>query len=99
MISDSYIPRRLDDAWKIGLWDFDVALPVLVALFVGWLSGTKVGFALCFAAGLFVSRMLSRIKADKHPSYALHWAYWSLPTNPLTYLKATPPSDIRRMVG
>jgi leucyl aminopeptidase len=27
MIADTYIPRRLDDQWKIGFWDVDVAAP------------------------------------------------------------------------
>ena len=51
------------------------------------------------AVGLFLSRWVSRTKADKHPAFAMHWAYWALPTNPLTGLRATPPSHLRRMVG
>ena len=39
------------------------------------------------------------IKADKHPAFAVHWLYWHLPTSPLTAMRATPPSHIRRMVG
>jgi conjugal transfer pilus assembly protein TraL len=99
MQSDAYIPRRLDDAWKIGLWDVDVAVPALFGFFLGWMSGTKLGFAIAAGLGLYVSRWISRVKSDKHPAYFLHWAYWSLPTNPLTALRATPPSHIRRMVG
>ncbi len=34
MQSSTYIPRRLDDAWKIGFWDADVAAPVLFCFFV-----------------------------------------------------------------
>ena len=51
------------------------------------------------AAGIAVSRWISRLKADKHPAFALHWLYWHLPTNPATSMRATPPSHIRRMVG
>ena len=40
MQSDTYIPRRLDDQWKIGFWDADVAAPVLFFFFVGYASGT-----------------------------------------------------------
>jgi hypothetical protein len=29
MQADTYIPRRLDDQWKIGFWDVDVAAPIL----------------------------------------------------------------------
>jgi conjugal transfer pilus assembly protein TraL len=51
------------------------------------------------AIGIFLSRWLSRIKADKHPAFAVHWIYWCLPPNPLTSMRLTPPSHQRRMVG
>ena len=79
MHADTYIPRRLDDQWKIGFWDVDVAAHLLF--------------------GLFTSRWIARIKADKHPAFAIHWLYWHLPTSPITAMRATPPSHIRRMVG
>ncbi len=99
MKTDTYIPRRLDDAWKIGFWDFDVAAPVLFSFLLGYLSGRKLSFALCVVAGLLTSRWLSRIKADKHPAFALHWLHWHLPASPLTALRCTPPSHQRRLVG
>lgn len=99
MQSDTYIPRRLDDQWKIGFWDADVATPVLFCFFLGYLAGTKIGFGACMACGLFLSRWIGRMKMDKHPAFALHWVYWSLPSNPLSTMRATPPSHIRRMVG
>ena len=99
MQSSTYIPRRLDDAWKIGFWDADVAAPVLFCFFVGYLSGSKLAFVLLLAVGIYLSRWLSRIKADKHPAFAIHWAYWHLPANPATTMAATPPSVVRRMVG
>ena len=99
MQSDGFIPRRLDDAWKIGLWDVDVATPALFGFFLGWMSSTKLGFAIAAGLGIYASRWVSRLKSDKHSAYFLHWAYWSLPANPMTALRATPPSHIRRMVG
>lgn len=99
MQADTFIPRRLDDQWKIGLWDADVAAPFLFALFVGFTAGTKLGFMVCAGIGFWLSRTLARVKADKHPSFAMHWAYWALPTNPITAMRCTPPSHIRRMVG
>jgi conjugal transfer pilus assembly protein TraL len=42
---------------------------------------------------------MARIKSDKHPAFAMHWMYWHFPTNPLSAMRATPPSHIRRMVG
>ena len=59
MQSDTYIPRRLDDQWKLGFWDADVAFPFVFALFVallwrvllvGWRAEDP--FALAFAGGL-----------------------------------------------
>jgi hypothetical protein len=47
MHADTYIPRRLDDQWKIGFWDVDVAAPALLGLFMGYMSGSKLSFALC----------------------------------------------------
>jgi conjugal transfer pilus assembly protein TraL len=99
MHADTYIPRRLDDPWKIGFWDIDVATPTLFGLFVGYLSGSKLSFALCVATGFIASRWIARIKADKHPAFAVHWLYWHLPTSPITSMKATPPSHIERMIG
>ena len=90
MQADTYIPRRLDDQWKIGFWDVDVAAPIVLAFFIGYLSSSKAAFAACMAAGIAVSRWISRLKADKHPAFALHWLYWHLPTNPATSMRATP---------
>lgn len=99
MQTDTYIPRRLDDQWKLGFWDVDVAAPALFGFFLGYVSGSKLAFAVCCALGLGTARWLARLKADKHPAFALHWMYWSLPATPLTALRATPPSYLRRMVG
>ena len=33
------------------------------------------------AMGIFVSRWISRLKADKHPAFAIHWLYWHLPVS------------------
>jgi conjugal transfer pilus assembly protein TraL len=99
MRTDTYIPRRLDDQWKIGFWDIDVAAPVMLGALLGYLSGSKFSFAVSLAAGIALSRWVSRMKSDKHPAFAIHWLYWYLPATPLTALGATPPSHIRRMVG
>jgi conjugal transfer pilus assembly protein TraL len=99
MHADTYIPRRLDDQWKVGFWDMDVAAPVIFGLFLGWVAGTKMAFAVCVAIGLWAARWIARTKADKHPAFAMHWLYWHLPTSPLTAMHATPPSHLRRMVG
>lgn len=99
MQSDPFIPRRLDDQWKLGLWDIDVAAPFLLCLFLGFISsGGMKGMAISAVVGVMLSRWFSRKKADKHPSFVVHWAYWHLPEL-FTRLKTTPPSFARRMVG
>ena len=50
MQADTYIPRRLDDQWKIGFWDVDVAAPILFMFFVGYLSGSKLSFCLLYTS-------------------------------------------------
>src|ERR1700674_4377122 len=99
MQTDPFIPRRLDDQWKLGLWDVDVAAPFLVCLFLGFVSstGTK-GLLIGAVVGVMCSRWFARQKADKHPSYVLHLKYWYLP-DVFTPMKATPPSYARRMAG
>ena len=99
MRADTYIPRRLDDPWKIGFWDVDVAAPFLFFFFVGYVSGSRWSLAACLVAGIGLSRWVARLKADRHPAFAVHWIYWHLPHSPLTAMRATPPSHIRRMVG
>lgn len=99
MHAGTYIPRRLDDQWKVGFWDADVALPFVFCLFLGWMTETRAGFVLFALVGLLLSRWFSRAKVDKHPAFAMHWAHWALPDNPLTAMRATPPSHVRRMVG
>ena len=63
------------------------------------MPGSEPPFAGGMGAGIFVSRWISRIRANKHPAFAIHWLYWHLPASPLTTMRATPPSHIRRMVG
>ncbi|MGF6095755.1 type IV conjugative transfer system protein TraL [Pseudomonas sp. 18175] len=99
MDDTTYIPRRLDDPWKLGFWDVDIAAPVLFGALIGYLSGNKWAFALCLAFGLLLARWIAHSKQDKHPAFALHWLYWHLPAMPLTALHATPPSYRRRLVG
>lgn len=99
MHSDTYIPRRLDDQWKIGFWDADVAAPPLFACVVGYAANSVLAWSASVGIALVISRWLIRIKADKHPSFALHWLYWWMPTNPLSSLSCMPPSHLLRLVG
>ena len=99
MQAHPFIPRRLDDQWKIGLWDIDVAAPFAICLLLGVLAnaGTK-GTAAGALFGTVVAHWFAKKKADKHPAFAWHWVYWHLP-GLLSRMRATPPSHLRRMVG
>ena len=98
-LQDTYIPRRLDDAWKLGLWDVDVATPVLFGIFLGFMGGSKAAFFIAVVAGVLVARWMQRMKARTHPAIVLHFLYWYLPPNPLVSLKTLPPAGVDRMVG
>ena len=61
MQANPFIPRRLDDQWKVGLWDIDVAAPFAICLFLGFLAnaGTK-GIVAGAVLGIVVSRWFSK---------------------------------------
>ena len=99
MNDSTYIPRRLDDPWKIGFWDVDVAAPVLFGALVGYLSANKLSFFVCLGIGWLLASWVSHTKQDKHPAFVLHWLYWHLPSLPMTALYTSPPSYLRRLVG
>lgn len=97
--TSTYIPRRLDDQWKLGLWDMDVAVPFMFVFFIAYVAlGGFWGIAGGAVLGTFVGRLASKLKADRHPAFALHWAYWHLPRF-VVRLDRTPPSHLRRMIG
>jgi conjugal transfer pilus assembly protein TraL len=96
--NDSYILRRLDDPWKLGLWELDIALPFSLCAFLGMLRGTGLSMFMGVALGYLLARSVSRIKAARHPAYIKHVMYWYLP--PLfSRKKALPPSAHQEMVG
>lgn len=97
--NSTYIPRRLDDQWKVGLWDIDVAVPWLIAFMVFYTAlGGMAGILVGGAGATFVGRAFARLKSDHHPAFAMHWAYWNLPAFVVRFY-ATPPSHHRRMIG
>ena len=96
--TDTTFPA-VDDQWKIGFrWDVDVAAPVVLMFFVGYLSGTGMSFAICLATGIFLSRWISRAEGRQAPAYAIHWLYWHLPASP-SCDACDPAPHLRRMVG
>jgi conjugal transfer pilus assembly protein TraL len=101
MATETRIPRRLDDVWKLGFIDLDVALPfVVIFLFAALADSFQFGWKTLLGVfmGVWASRWYSRRRADKHPAFMLHLAYWFLPSI-FSPLKRTPPSHFRRMIG
>jgi len=89
------IPRRLNDPPRMFWWDLDVALLVMGTALAGMLTGFF--FSGC-ALGVLIAAAYTRAKSGKHPAYALHLIYWTLPAV-ITSLKRTPPSYQREMTG
>jgi len=95
MNDGTYIPRRLNDPWKIVWFELDVAIPWTIVFLLGlladhWFVGVIIA--------CIVARAIMKVKSDKHPAFALHWAYWYLP-EVFSKMKRTPPSHICEMVG
>lgn len=100
MNGESYILRRLDDPWTLGLWELDVALPFAACLFFGMIRGTFSGLLLSVVLALFIARRISRIKAARHPRFFLHMLYWLFPAVVLgPWARHLPPSAQHEMVG
>lgn len=99
MSGESYILRRLDDPWKLGLWELDVAVPFVFCAFFGMLRGTVLSMVIGVGIGFLVSQRISRIKAARHPKYFKHLIYWLMPPVFPGALKALPPSAQHEMVG
>lgn len=93
------ILRRLDDPWKLALWELDVALPFALCLFFGLLKGTATGLGLSVLVGWFITNRISRIKSRGHPRYFRHLIYWIFPPEIALTPKALPPSAQHEMVG
>ena len=89
------IPRRLNDPPRLFWWDMDVAMLMLGSALIGMLLGFLITGCL---AGLAAAHGYARLKAGRHPGYALHLLYWHLPGF-LTGLQRTPPSHQRELHG
>lgn len=97
--NDTRILRRLDDPWKLGLWELDVAMPFTFCLVMGLLKGTALALFSSVAVGWFIASRITKVKAAKHPKFFRHLLYWMLP--PISGLspKSFPPSAQHEMVG
>jgi conjugal transfer pilus assembly protein TraL len=91
-----YIPKSLDAQERFLWWEMDQAIIAIMLLGMGVISGSMlVGMGL----GALAAWQYGRLKAGKHPKFAVHALYWWLPNCLFVMLRATPPSDQRYFLG
>ncbi len=89
-----YIPSKLDEPEKLGLWDVDEVVLMAVILVAGIASGytiTGIGGALAAWLGL------KKAKGNRAYSLMTFAGYWYLPS--FKKMSSTPPSSTRLMGG
>jgi conjugal transfer pilus assembly protein TraL len=100
-MQESRILRRLDDPWKLGVWEMDVASVFVFFLMLGFMKGS-MGALFGFAAlGAFVVWRISKLKAMRHTGFLWHFMYWWLPAELLYIVPrgVLPPSNYRDLAG
>lgn len=96
---NGYIPKYLDAQEKFVFWDMDQAIIGLTLMGMGIALDA---FVIGTAGGGWAAWQWGRLKAGKHPRFAMHMLYWWLPpqfTTALIRRKVTPPSDLRSFLG
>ena len=90
-----YIPRYLDEPFKIFLLSLDelvlLVVPILSGLFL--FSAPIIGLVI----GSSLVLLLKTIKGSEGHYFIYHLGYWFLP--PLIQFRSTPPSYMREIVG
>ncbi len=91
-----YIPTHLDARERFFIWEVDQVVMFAMAFGVGISLGSGL-------AGLIVGTLLAwgygRIKAGKHPRFAIHILYWWLLGKIIISPKTLPSSSIRYFLG
>lgn len=92
-----YIPKYLDAQEKFIFWEMDQAILGIGVMALGIAGGAMISG---MVAGGFAAWQYGRIKAGKHPRFAMHLMYWWLPPK-FAFVKrrTTPPSDQRYFLG
>jgi conjugal transfer pilus assembly protein TraL len=91
-----YIPKSLDAQERFLWWEMDQAIIALLLIGMGVVAGAMLaGIGL----GSLAAWQYGRLKAGKHPKFAVHALYWWLPSGIFVKTRATPPSDQRYFLG
>jgi conjugal transfer pilus assembly protein TraL len=91
-----YIPRSLDAGERFLWWEMDQAIIAITLIGIGVISGSML-FGII--VGCLSAWQYGRIKAGKHPRFAVHALYWWLPSRLFVKTYVTPRSDQRYFLG
>ena len=91
-----YIPKSLDAQERFLWWEMDQAILAIMLLGMGVIAGSML---LGMALGAATAWQYGRLKAGKHPKFAVHALYWWLPSGWFVKPRETPPSDQRYFLG
>lgn len=91
-----YIPKSLDASERFLWWKLDQLIMAIMLIGIGVAAGS---ITLGVAAGTLSAWQYGRLKAGKHPKFAVHALYWWLPGKLVVKPRATPPSHLRYFLG
>lgn len=91
-----YIPKSLDAQERFLWWEMDQAIVAIMLIGMGVVAGSML---LGIVLGSLAAWQYGRLKAGKHPKFAVHALYWWLPSGLFVKPHATPPSDQRYFLG
>lgn len=91
-----YIPKSLDAQERFLWWEMDQAIIAIMLIGIAIAGGSML---LGIITGTLSARQYGRMKAGKHPKFAVHALYWWLPSHLFVKTALTPPSDLRHFLG
>ena len=91
-----YIPKSLDAQERFLWWEMDQAIIAIMLIGMGVISGAML---IGLAAGAVAAWQYGRLKAGRHPKFAVHAMYWWLPSSLFVKPRTTPPSSVRYFLG
>lgn len=91
-----YIPKSLDAQERFLWWEMDQAIIAIMLVGMGVIAGAML---IGLAAGAVAAWQYGRLKAGRHPKFAVHAMYWWLPSGLFVKPRVTPPSNVRYFLG
>ena len=90
-----YMPRFLDEPWKIAFFTLDEVLVITIPVLLGLLVFNAPVIAMGVSSVCVT--LLKKLKGEEGHYFIRQLVYWYLP--PILFLKATPPSYVREILG